>query len=199
MARIVAAYPDAMNEGWRPTPLQGVLRRTVPIHEDSRGSFAELWRDSWTESRSERPFMQSNFSRSAPRVLRGLHFHLRQVDLWVPLEGRAHVTLVDLRARLTGGSEAPITFSDVIGPGEALLIPEGVAHGFWALEPLTLVYLVTNEYDGTDEHGFAWDDVDVVSAWPLVGSSPPPILSERDAQAPSLAEAVARALDARSP
>ncbi|NTU76473.1 MAG: UDP-N-acetylmuramoyl-L-alanine--D-glutamate ligase, partial [Alphaproteobacteria bacterium] len=27
-----------------------------------------------------------------------------------------------------------------------------------ALEPLELIYLVTNEYDGTDELGFAWDD-----------------------------------------
>ena len=32
-------------------------------------------------------------------------------------------------------------------------IPTGVAHGFLAVEPLTLVYLVTNEYDGTDELG----------------------------------------------
>ena len=38
------------------------------------------------------------------------------------------------------------------------MIPAGVAHGFLALEPLELLYLVTNEYDGTDELGFAWDD-----------------------------------------
>ena len=38
------------------------------------------------------------------------------------------------------------------------MIPTGVAHGFLALEPLELLYLVTNEYDGTDELGFAWDD-----------------------------------------
>ena len=37
-------------------------------------------------------------------------------------------------------------------------IPAGVAHGFLALEPLELLYLVTNEYDGSDELGFAWDD-----------------------------------------
>ena len=38
------------------------------------------------------------------------------------------------------------------------MIPAGVAHGFLALEPLELLYLVTNEYDGSDELGFAWDD-----------------------------------------
>jgi len=27
---------------------------------------------------------------------------------------------------------------------------------FWPLEPLSLLYLVTNEYDGSDELGFAW-------------------------------------------
>ena len=38
------------------------------------------------------------------------------------------------------------------------MIPAGVAHGFLALEPLELLYLVTNLYDGSDELGFAWDD-----------------------------------------
>ena len=45
-------------------------------------------------------------------------------------------------------------------------IPTGVAHGFLAIEPLQLVYLVTNEYDGADELGFAWDDPAVAVPWP---------------------------------
>ena len=67
--------------------------------------------------------------------------------------------------------------------------PIGVAHGFLALEPLQLVYLVTNEYDGTDELGFAWDDP--ASRTCLAGApghaGRAPILSERDRSNPSLA------------
>ena len=36
-----------------------------------------------------------------------------------------------------------------LGADDWVVIPTGVAHGFLALEPLELLYLVTNEYDGT--------------------------------------------------
>ncbi|HEY6013838.1 MAG TPA: dTDP-4-dehydrorhamnose 3,5-epimerase family protein, partial [Candidatus Limnocylindrales bacterium] len=78
-----------------------------------------------------------------------------------------------------------------------VVIPTGVAHGFLALEPLELLYLVTNEYDGTDELGFAWDDPVVGVAWPEVQGTPGgrPITSERDASNPTLAELVDRLRD----
>ena len=68
-----------------------------------------------------------------------------------------------------------------------VVIPTGVAHGFLALEPLELIYLVTNEYDGTDELGFAWDDPAVAVDWPpLAGTADGrPILSARDGANPS--------------
>jgi dTDP-4-dehydrorhamnose 3,5-epimerase-like enzyme len=73
-------------------------------------------------------------------------------------------------------------------------IPARVAHGFMALEPVDLVYLVTNEYDGSDEAGFAWDDALAAVPWPLPAPTPDgrPILSERDRANPSLVELVAR-------
>ena len=57
-----------------------------------------------------------------------------------------------------------------------------------------LVYLVTNEYDGTDELGFAWDDPTAAVPWPAVTATPDgrPILSVRDRTNPSLPELVAR-------
>jgi dTDP-4-dehydrorhamnose 3,5-epimerase len=73
-----------------------------------------------------------------------------------------------------------------LASGDAVLIPAGVAHGFLALEPLQLAYLVTTEYDGTDEHGFAWDDPAVAIPWP----NPAPVLSDRDRGNPVLAEAL---------
>ena len=80
------------------------------------------------------------------------------------------------------------------------MIPTGVAHGFLALEPLELIYLVTNEYDGSDELGFAWDDPAVGVPWPVLSVTPDgrPILSGRDQTNPPLAELVER-LRGRAP
>ena len=69
-----------------------------------------------------------------------------------------------------------------------------MAHGFLALEPLQMSYLVTAEHDGTDELGFAWDDPAVGVDWPPVPGTPDgrPILSDRDRTSPPLAELAVR-------
>ncbi len=53
---------------------------------------------------------------------------------------------------------------------------------------------MTNEYDGSDELGFAWDDPAVAVPWPtdLPTSDGRPILSERDRTNPTLAELLTR-------
>src|SRR2546421_309345 len=53
-----------------------------------------------------------------------------------------------------------------------------------------LVYRFTNEYDGADERGFAWDAPAVAVPWPVTPSPPDarPILSQRDVSTPPLAE-----------
>jgi dTDP-4-dehydrorhamnose 3,5-epimerase len=170
---------------WTTTAIKGVARRTLPAHVDERGYLRELWRTSWSVPGSNTDFAQVNLSHSTAGVLRGLHFHLRQSDLWVVLRGRAHVAVVDLRARLAGSRQTP-TLTMELAAGDAVFIPEGVAHGFWALEDLDLLYLVTNEYDGTDELGFAWNDADAAVTWP--GTAP--LLSPRDQANQSLAEAL---------
>jgi dTDP-4-dehydrorhamnose 3,5-epimerase len=104
------------------------------------------------------------------------------------------VALVDVRPSLDGSAAAPAIETRELRPDEWVVIPQGVAHGFLALEPLELLYLVTNRYDGSDELGFAWDDPAVGVPWPAIpgASAGRPILSERDASNPSLAELVAR-------
>jgi dTDP-4-dehydrorhamnose 3,5-epimerase len=173
-----------------PSPLDGVRWGAVETHADERGSFRELWRRSTLDV----PVVQVNLSTSATGVLRGLHLHQRQLDHWVVASGRALVALVDVRPLLDGrGVQAPVEVRE-LGPGGTVTIPSGVAHGFLALEPLDLVYLVTNEYDGSDELGFAWDDPAVGVPWPANLPTPDgrPILSPRDRTNPSLAELVAR-------
>ncbi len=180
-----------MTEARPDSTIPGVRYGAIARFGDTRGSFRELWRASAYEGA---PFAQANLSTSAVGVLRGLHLHRRQLDHWVVAGGRAFVALVDIRPMLLDRSAAPRVETRALVANEWVDIPVGVAHGFLALEALELVYLVTNEYDGSDELGFAWDDPQVGIAWPEVPGLPGgrPILSERDEANPSLAELVAR-------
>jgi dTDP-4-dehydrorhamnose 3,5-epimerase len=185
-----------------PSRLAGVRYGAVVRHADSRGSFRELWRASdypaggipaGLAGVDEARFVQANVSTSAAGVLRGLHYHRHQLDRWIVATGRAFVALVDVRPVVAGAGPAAVETRE-LAADDWVEIPAGVAHGFLALAPLDLVYLVTAEFDESDEFGFAWDDPAVGVPWP---SSIPgtrdgrPILSERDQTNPSLAELVA--------
>ncbi|MFL5675042.1 MAG: dTDP-4-dehydrorhamnose 3,5-epimerase family protein [Chloroflexota bacterium] len=170
--------------------LPGVHYGTVARHEDTRGAFRELWR---AGSFPDATFVQANLSTSSQGVVRGLHLHRHQDDLWVVGEGRAFVALVDVRPAL-GGDGPPVVETRELDADDWVYIPTGVAHGFLAVEPLQLIYLVTNEYDGSDELGFAWDDAAVAVPWPVVPGTADgrPITSDRDAANPPLSELLVR-------
>ena len=184
--------------------LPGVRYGSIARFGDERGSFRELWKasthgsiqplDAGEPAGALPRFVQANLSTSASGVLRGLHFHRRQLDHWIVASGRAFVALVDVRPMLRGDSDRPLVETRELTADEWVDIPIGVAHGFLALEPLQLIYLVTNAYDGSDELGFAWDDPLAAVAWPAVHETPhgSPILSDRDRTNPSLTELVGR-------
>ena len=192
-----------MTELERPgSDLPGVRYGAIARHADSRGAFRELWRasafpaltpaDTGAAAGTEPRFVQANLSSSAAGVLRGLHYHRRQLDYWVVGSGRAFVALVDVRPVAEGRGGAVVETRE-LAADDWVVIPAGVAHGFLALDPLELLYLVTNEFDGSDELGFAWDDRAVGVRWPTVDATPDgrPILSDRDRSNPSLAQLVA--------
>ena len=176
-------------------PIDGVRIGRLARHSDDRGSFREAWRASWYADAGQPPpvFVQANVSESDAGVLRGLHVHRRQVDHWVVLDGRAFVGLVDVRP-VVARTGAPVVAVRELEVDDWLAIPIGVAHGFLALEPLTLLYLVSAEYDGSDELGFAWDDPTASVPWPTIATTPDgrPLVSERDRAAPSLDELIPR-------
>ncbi len=161
-----------------PGRIDGVRWGRMIRHVDDRGALREVFRASWSDER----FVQANVSSSRAGVLRGLHLHRRQLDRWVVLNGRVFVALVDPRPILRGQAEGPAVETREIYPDEWVVIPAGVAHGFYAIEETDLLYLVTNEFDGTDELGFAWDDPDAGVPWP----TDHPILSARDRANPPL-------------
>jgi dTDP-4-dehydrorhamnose 3,5-epimerase len=164
--------------------LHGVwLIRLAPVG-DARGRFMETYRASWLPFAA--PMVQGNRSESDPRVLRGLHYHRRQADLWYVQQGRVTTVLLDTRiGSPTEGKH--IVLQQGGGQELAVYIPEGVAHGFYAHDNVVMSYLVTNEYDGSDELGVAWNDTDLGIEWPDQN----PILSDRDTTNPRLGEVTA--------
>jgi dTDP-4-dehydrorhamnose 3,5-epimerase len=148
------------------------------VFADERGAFLEVFR---AQALPE-AMVQSNHSQSRAGVLRGLHYHRHQADLWYVVKGSAQVGLVDLRDR----TEPLAVETFVIGEDQptAVYIPPGVAHGYLALTDMDMIYWVTSEYDPADEHGVAWDDAAIGLPWRVNGT--PPVLSERDLANPPL-------------
>ena len=121
-------------------------------------------------------------SESQQGVLRGLHYHHRQVDYWHCGMGALRVGLLDLRCSSPTRGQGQVIELDQ-GRLRGVFIPAGVAHGFYAVTDAMLFYLVDSYYDGTDEWGVAWDDPDGGLDWGIEGV---PILSPRDQNNPQL-------------
>jgi dTDP-4-dehydrorhamnose 3,5-epimerase len=104
---------------------------TVPIRafEDERGRFMETFRREWF-SQVKWDKVQNNRSDSKAGVLRGLHYHLHQVDYWYVAWGVIRAAMVDLRrSSPTYRAAATIEMGETNNIG--LFIPVGV-HGFVA-------------------------------------------------------------------
>jgi dTDP-4-dehydrorhamnose 3,5-epimerase len=160
--------------------IAGVRLANLKVWADDRGQFLETFRKEWFPERSWE-VIQTNCSYSQATVLRGLHYHLHQVDYWFAPRGMIRVVLVDLRGSSpTKGASQTLEIGE--GNPMGIFIPIGIAHGFVALSDATLTYLVDNYYDGSDELGVAWNDPALGVTWGISN----PILSPRDLQNPLL-------------
>ncbi len=154
---------------------------------DERGWFREVFRTEWVAEQFDHQ-VQLNLSFTRTGGLRGLHFHRKQWDWWIPVHGRIVAAVADLRpgsATFLGKAELELNSEEPA----CLLIPPLVAHGFQALSDAKLLYAVNRFYDGTDEQGVAWDDPTLAVRWPLSD----PILSDRDRNNPRVSEIVSEA------
>lgn len=159
--------------------IQGVAFARLSDYPDARGRVLETFRRSWVPGARE--MVQANRSDSRAGVLRGMHYHLFQTDYWYAPAGRLFVALHDLRASSpTNGATETLE----IGAGNdiGVYIPPGVAHGVYALTDATLMYLVDQYYDGSDELGVRYDDPALGISWPE-GER---LVSERDRTNPLL-------------
>ena len=158
------------------------LLETSP-EEDERGSVGELLRRSWVLGVE---FVQWNVVQSVAGALRGVHWHERHYDLIAPVAGTALLGLADLRPR-----SPTRRATELIGLDArrlvAVVVPPGVAHGLYSLEPTTLLYAVSRYWDEEDEFGVAFDDPELGISWPVGRGEV--ILSERDRALPLLSGA----------
>jgi dTDP-4-dehydrorhamnose 3,5-epimerase len=163
--------------------IAGVRRIALEANLDERGALTELCRHSWLDA-PEVP-VQWNLVTSRANVMRGLHWHNVRFDYLVPVSGRIVVGLADLR--VGSPHEGRAATVELRTERDALVIPPGVAHGFFSPEPTLALYAITEFWDPGDEFGIRWDDGALAVPWPDEVADP--VLSERDAALPALAGA----------
>jgi dTDP-4-dehydrorhamnose 3,5-epimerase len=172
----------------QPLPLAGLWQAGTTAAQDHRGAFTRLFcARALAEVLGPRQILQINQSRTRLRgAVRGLHFqHAPHAEMKLVrcLRGRVWDVVVDLRA----GSPTLLQWCATelsADNAQMLLIPEGFAHGFQALEPDSeLLYLHTACHAPQAEGGLHCQDPRLAITWPL----PVADLSARDRQHPLLA------------
>jgi dTDP-4-dehydrorhamnose 3,5-epimerase len=169
------------------TGFDGLIEIFPVIFEDDRGWFYEFYKEeTFKKHHIEYSFVQENQSFSKKGVIRGLHFQkppYAQAKLVTVLTGRVLDIVVDLRP-------ASKTFKKVYycllesSKRNMLMVPEGFAHGFAALEDSIFFYKCSNVYHKQSEAGVRWDDPELNIQWNVEN----PIVSAKDAELPVLAE-----------
>jgi dTDP-4-dehydrorhamnose 3,5-epimerase len=161
--------------------IEGVIVVPFKSFGDDRGYFYESYRRTWLPPGAP-DMVQGNCSFSKKGVLRGLHYHRKQADLWGVPSGLVRAVLYDFRSTSPTFGKSQVVEMGQLSP-IGLYIPKGVAHGFYALEDSFMTYLVDEYYDNTDELGILWNDPALGVDWGAVD----PILSKRDQDNPPLA------------
>lgn len=170
-------------------PLEGLKLVELDVYGDARGFFVERFQlQRFQEAGLPTEFVQDNHSRSAPGVLRGLHYQFvpPQGKLVGVTRGRVWDVAVDIRPDSpTFGQYHGVELSDA--NGRLFWIPAGFAHGFCVLgdEPVDMLYKVTGLYNAKGEGGIRFDDPELAIAWPVQQA---PVVSSRDTALPSFAD-----------
>lgn len=175
-----------------PTSLPEVLIVEPKVFGDARGFFTESWNEAVFNKAVgyDVRFVQDNHSRSARGVLRGLHYQLpphAQGKLVRVVSGAVFDVAVDMRKSSPNFGRwegVELTAEN----HRQLWIPPGFAHGFLVLsETADFLYKTTDTYAPQAEGCLRWDDPAIGIQWPATGVAP--LLAEKDAKAPLLAEA----------
>jgi len=180
--------------GLRELTIQGAWESTATVLRDDRGAFLEAYRaDALADVIGHRfELAQMNVSVSRRGVVRGIHYAdvpPSQAKYVQCLRGAIIDFVVDIRVGSpTFGQWEGVRLDDE--NRSSLYISEGLGHAFVALEDDTTVgYLVSEPYNAPREHGISPLDPEIGLEFPIPGDEL--VLSDKDRDAPSLAEALA--------
>jgi dTDP-4-dehydrorhamnose 3,5-epimerase len=174
------------------TRLDGVGLIQPTVFGDERGFFVETYRrNDFAELGIDEEMIQDNHSRSKRGIVRGMHFQVGEGASKLVHCGRG--TIVDVVVDLRRGSPTYAeweAFELTDENGRIVYCPIGFAHGFCVVSDVADVfYKQSNYYSDERERGIRYDDAEVGIEWPLATEELIP--SERDANAPTLAEVAA--------
>jgi dTDP-4-dehydrorhamnose 3,5-epimerase len=172
-----------------PTDLPDVLVLTPRRFGDARGWFSETWNaKAMAEAGLDLAFVQDNHSRSGAKgTLRGLHYQSppRAQDKLVRCTRGA---ILDVAVDIRTGSPTYARWVAVelsAENGRQLFVPKGFLHGFLTLtENAEVQYKCTDFYAPDHDGAVRWDDPAIGIDWGVTS----PILSDKDARAPLLAD-----------
>ena len=172
-----------------PLPLAGAQLVDTTPHGDHRGHFARLFcAREFGDAGLKTEIVQANHSMTATLgALRGMHFQrppMAEVKMIRCIRGAVFDVLVDIRV----DSPTYLQWHGEVLSAEnmrLMVVPEGFAHGFQALEPMSeVMYLVTQYYSPELEGGLRHDDPAIGIEWPL----PVTDVSQKDAAHPLVAD-----------
>jgi dTDP-4-dehydrorhamnose 3,5-epimerase len=182
---------------FRELSVPGAWEITPRLHGDPRGMFLEWFAGDAFTAAVGHPLdlRQANCSVSAAGVVRGVHFAdvpPSQAKYVTCARGAVLDVVVDLRlGSPTFGAWDSVLLDDV--DRRAIYISEGLGHAFCSLEDdSTVLYLCSAPYAPGREHGVHPLDPEIGIDWPTharSGAPLTPLLSEKDAAAPTLAQA----------
>ncbi len=166
-----------------PTPIADLMVTESKAFKDERGAFERLFCEQELSSvLGGRKIVQINHSNTASLgAVRGMHFQYAphaEMKLVRCLKGKVWDVVVDLRPQSTSYKR---WYAQELSPQNShmIVIPEGFAHGFQALEEGSeLLYLHTATYKPESEGGVRFDDPELSITWPL----PVTDISERDSK-----------------
>ena len=174
-----------------PLDIEGVWVAESPIWRDDRGFFREWFKSEDIKNATGRDFgiEQANISLSSKGTLRGIHYSIapRGQAKWVTcVSGAIKDVIVDIRPESpTFGKWVEVELRG--DSGKAVLISEGLGHGFIALEDNTAVaYLVSTPFSPGYEFEINPLDEHITIDWGMQLSSLK--ISEKDKNAPTLDE-----------
>ena len=169
------------------TSLAGVYDIELAPYEDERGFFARLYcPEALAAAGIAFQSTQINLSRNTQaHTLRGMHHQdppFAEAKLVRAVTGSLYDVAVDLRP---GSPTLHRWIARTLDArrGNALLLPEGIAHGFLTLEPGTdALYQMSRPYAPGNAQGFRWDDPKIGIEWPC----PPALVGAADRAWPAL-------------